>query len=227
MRMTRALFGTVGLFAVLAGLGACAELQQSTSSQSAADAAAHPNAAANRGATNTNSSSVFVQVSPSSAAPGTSVQIRASCIDNSSSATVTSQAFGNVTVQPSNAVLFAEITIPASTRPGQFNVTVTCKNGSTATTTVTIVAIINATPTMAPATKGPNTGGGYLAGHGGVPAGSSTPSDGSTVWFGIALLALLAAAAITVRSRRTSRAAARARQPDPVPVESKERETIR
>jgi hypothetical protein len=219
MRMTRALFGTVGLFAALAGMAGCAELQQSTSNASAADAASHPSAAAG------NRSSVFVQVSPTTVAPGTSVQIRASCVDNTSNATVTSQAFGSVTVQPSNALLFAEITIPASTQPGRFTVTVTCKNGSTATTSVTVV-VANATPTMAPATKGPNTGGGYLAGHGGIPSGSSTPFEGPMVWFGIGLLALVAAGGVAVRSHRMSRAQARAEQRERVPVKPKERETI-
>lgn len=222
MRMTRALFGTTVAVATLAALAGCAEMSQSAQSQSAADAAAHGSAPpANR-------NSVFVQVSPSTAAPGSTVQIRASCVDNSASATVTSQAFGQTTVLPSNSMLFAEVTIPATATSGNFNVTVTCKSGSTATTSLTIM-VNAATATMAPATRGPNTGGGYLAHHGGADAGTpwTAQVSGPAGWFGIGALALLAAAAIGLRSRRMRRAAVPARPRQPVPVEPPERETTR
>jgi hypothetical protein len=220
MRITRALFGTAVAVAALAALAGCAELSQSAESQSAADAAAHGSAPpANR-------NSVFVQVSPSTVAPGSTVQIRASCVDNTASATVTSQAFGQTTVLPSNSMLFAEVTIPATATSGRFDVTVTCKSGSTATTSLTIMV---SGATTAPVTRGPNTGGGYLARHGGADA--STPwtdqLSGPAGWFGIGVLALLAAAAIGLRSRRMRRAPAPARPRQPVPVEPQERETTR
>jgi hypothetical protein len=167
-------------------------------------------------------------VSPTIVAPGSTVQIRASCVDNSASATVTSQAFGSTTVLPSNSMLFAEVTIPATATSGRFDVTVTCKSGSTATTSLTIM-VSAATPTAAPATRGPNTGGGYLAQHGG--ADTSTPwtaqLSGPAGWFGIGVLALLAAAAIGLRSHRMRRAPVRTRPHRPVPVEPQEKETAR
>ena len=221
MRMTRTLCGTAVAVATLAALAGCAELSQSANSQSAADAAAHGSARP------TNRNSVFVSVSPTTAQPGSTVQIRASCVDNSASATVTSQAFGQTTVLPSNSMLFAEVTIPATATGGNFNVTVTCKNGSTATTTLTIM-VSAATTTAAPATRGPNTGGGYLARHGGADAGTpwTTQLFGPAGWFGIGALALLAAAAIGLRSRRIRRAPVRARR-QPVPVEPQQKQTTR
>jgi hypothetical protein len=222
MRMTRALFGTAVAVATLAALAGCAELSQSANSQSAADAAAHGSAPP------TNRNSVFVSVSPTTASPGSTVQIRASCVDNSASATVTSQAFGQTTVLPSNSVLFAEVTIPATATGGNFNVTVTCKNGSTATTTLTIM-VTAVTTTAPPATRGPNTGGGYLANHGGADAGTpwTAQLSGPAGWFGIGVVALLAAAAIGLRSRRMRRAPVRVRGRQRVPVEPQEKETSR
>ena len=223
MRMTRIWIWTIGTAALLAGLAGCTQLQQGANNASAADAAQHPNAQVpSRGG-------VFVQVTPTNMPPGSSVQIRASCTDNSSSATVTSPAFGTVTVLPTNNVLFAEVTIPASTNPGRFDVTVTCRNGATATTSIT-VTVTNATPTPVPtqATMGPNTGGGYLARHGGAgtgPSAWSSLTSGPMSWFGVALFALLAAAAIGLMSHRKSRAPARARASQRVPVEREERET--
>jgi hypothetical protein len=223
MRMTRIWFGTVGLATLLAGVAGCATLQQGANQASAADAAQHPDAqVGSRGG-------VWVQVSPANVPPGTSIQIRASCSDNSTSATVTSQAFGTVTVLPTNNVLFAEVSIPASAHPGRFDVTVTCRNGATATTSITIV-VSNATMTPRPtmATRGPNTGGGFLANHGGAgagPSGWSTLTSGPLGWFGVAVFALLAAAAIGLRAHRKSRAPVRARAAAPVPAKSEQRET--
>ena len=165
MRTTRAWFGMAVLTVALAALGGCAEMSQRANNASAADAAAHGGSAPAG-----NRSGVFVQVSPSTASPGSSVQIRASCVDNTNSATVTSPAFGTVTVQPWNTLLLAEVTIPASTRSGRFDVTITCRTGSTATTSRDDQhgAAATATAAPAPATRGPNTGGGYLARHGGA-----------------------------------------------------------
>jgi hypothetical protein len=223
MRTTRLWIFTLGLAALLAGLAGCAQLQQGANNASAADAAKHPNAQVPlRGG-------VFVQVTPTSMPAGSSIQIRASCTDNSSSATVTSPAFGTITVLPTNNVLFAEVTIPASTTPGRFDVTVTCRNGATASTTIT-VTVSNATPTPTPtrATMGPNTGGGFLARHGSAGTGPSVWSNltaGPMAWFGIALFALLSAAAIGLTAHRKSRAPVRARAAARVPVEPEERET--
>ena len=136
-------------------------------------------------------------------------------------------------MQPWNTLLLAEVTIPASTRSGRFDVTITCRTGSTATASVTINNAAAATTAPAPATRGPNTGGGFLARHGGAATASSSLFHGPAAWFGVGLVALLAAAAIGLRSRRMSRAAVRARPRRPVPAEQpvtvrqKEREITR
>src|SRR5262245_10770852 len=223
MRITRTWFPMAVVGIALAALSGCAEMSQSANNAAAADAAAHGSAPPARAR-----SAVFVQVSPTTAQPGSTVQIRASCVDNSASATVTSRAFGSTTVLPSNSVLFAEVTIPANAGAGRFDVTVTCRNGSTATTSLTIM-VTSATATQAPATRGPNTGGGYLARQGGVDTSTdwATRLQGPAGWFGIGVVALLAAAAIGLRSHRMSRAAARARPRQPVPVEREQRETTR
>ena len=84
--------------------------------------------------------------------------------------------------------------------------TIKCRTGSTATTTLIVVA-----STMAPAvTHGPNTGGGFLARQ----SGSGSPYlSGPAGWFTVAAVTLLAAALLGVFATRRRRALARRARP--------------
>jgi hypothetical protein len=144
-----------------------------------------------------NSAGVWITVSPATITAGFQVNIRASCGDNANQATVTSAAFGTVTVLPVNGVLSAQVTVPADTHKATYDVRLSCPTGSRATTTLTVLNTTTA-PTAAPATLGPDTGGGFLA-----RAGESA-DRGPYVWLAIGLSSLLAAAAMTVRARRRS-----------------------
>ena len=147
MRLNKALLGIVGLIAI-GGTSACGSV-------SAAHAAT--NAARIEGAT--------VEVSPNVVGPGSRVAVRASCTDKSTSATVTSPAFGTITVvqvNPSSPLLSADATVANTVQPSTFPVTVTCLGGATATTK--LIVAMSATATAQP-TVGPNTGGGFLGGR--------------------------------------------------------------
>jgi hypothetical protein len=103
-------------------------------------------------------SNAFVEVTPSTAQPGTRVNLRASCDDsNNRQATVESEAFGRVMVRPDNGFLTGSVTIPGSRSPGSYEVRLDCPNGATATTTLNVV-------NMSKPTQGPATGGGGTAG---------------------------------------------------------------
>ena len=67
---------------------------------------------------------------------GSIVALRADCGDNSVPATVTSKAFGTVTVQPFVNLLTAEVDVPARTKEGRYDVNLACRSGSTATTSL-------------------------------------------------------------------------------------------
>ncbi|WP_405099891.1 hypothetical protein [Micromonospora sp. NBC_01412] len=100
----------------------------------------------------------FVEVTPNSAQAGTRVNIRASCDnDNKQQADVRSDAFGRVVLRPDNGFLTGAVTIPENKQPGEYSVELRCKNGGTATTTLTVL-------NMAQPSKGPNTGAGGTAG---------------------------------------------------------------
>ncbi|MFB9239523.1 hypothetical protein ACFFWC_28985 [Plantactinospora siamensis] len=101
-----------------------------------------------------------VEVTPSTAEPGTRVNIRADCPDgNNRQATVQSDAFGRVMVRPDNGVLTGSATIPGNKPPGDYQVNLTCSNNNTASTTITVV-------NMSKPSQGPATGGGGTAGGG-------------------------------------------------------------
>jgi hypothetical protein len=170
MRSIRMLLGTVGLLAVLGGASAWGQ----------------PSAASVSG--------VWIEVTPGTVDAGSSVALRADCGDNSVPATVTSEAFGTVTVQPDLNLLTADVTVPAGTKEGGYDVNLACRSGSTATTTLRVDGNATAEPTM-----GPHTGGGFLAkrGRGGLA--------GPGIWLigGVGALAAAGAlGAITVRRRR-------------------------
>src|SRR6185295_18215263 len=102
--------------------------------------------------------SVWIQVKPSSVLAGYQVTITASCQDNTNPATVKSTVFGTVTVQPYNGILSATVTVPVATDEGGYDVTLNCKTGSSAITTLWV---IEPTQTEAPVyVSGPHTGGG-------------------------------------------------------------------
>jgi hypothetical protein len=177
MRSIRMLLGTVGLFALLGGASACGQPRTATAG------------------------GVWIEVTPDTVDAGLSVALRADCGDNSVPATVTSKAFGTVTVQPDLNLLTAEVEVPAGTKEGGYDVNLACRSGSTATTTLRVSSKASAPPDPATAepTMGPHTGGGFLAnrGRGGLA--------GPEIWLiggAGALAAAGALGAITVRRRR-------------------------
>ena len=171
MRSIRVLFGTVGLFALLGGGSACEQ----------------PRAA--------NAAGVWIEVTPEAVDAGSFVALRADCGDNSVPATVTSRAFGTVTVEPFLNMLKAEVEVPARTSEGVYDVNLVCPSGSTATASLRVGS---KGPTAEPS-MGPHTGGGFLANRG------RNWLTGPVIWLvggAGALVAAGALGAITVRRRR-------------------------
>jgi hypothetical protein len=143
----------------------------------------------------------WVEVTPSPVAAGSTVSVRATCVNDTSSAKVASTAFGTVTVRSSaGSVLAAQVRVPSKTREGTYQVTLTCPNGSTASTTVLVLS--SSQPDMS---TGPHTGGGFLAtgGAGGTSGGAAD------VWLWGAGIALTLAVAVGLQSRRRARAPVR------------------
>jgi hypothetical protein len=171
MRSIRILLGTVGLFALLGWASACGQ----------------PRAA--------NAGGVWIEVTPETVDAGSFVALRADCGDNSVPATVTSKAFGTVTVQPFVNLLTAEVDIPARTKEGGYDVNLACRSGSTASASLWVGS---KGPTAEPS-MGPHTGGGFLANRG------RSGLTGPAIWLiggAGALVAAGALGAITVRRRR-------------------------
>lgn len=116
---------------------------------------------------------IFVEVSPSTVQPGYLVGIRASCRDNSIGATVVSDAFGAVGVQPQRGVLTAAPMVRERTRPGNYRVKLECPDGETAST---MLQVVKKMPSPHPS-RGPATGfGGTSAGMTGkllLPGGAA------------------------------------------------------
>jgi len=141
---------------------------------------------------------VWIQVKPSSVLAGYQVTITASCQDNTNPATVKSTVFGTVTVSPYNGILSATVTVPTATKEGGYDVTLTCKTGSSAITTLWI---IEPTVTEAPVyVSGPHTGGGFLA--------TRDRDTGALLTGSVALLVAGSALGITIgiiNSRRSRR----------------------
>jgi len=174
MRSVRLLLGTVGLFALLGGASACGQ----------------PRAASAAG--------VWIEVTPQTVDAGSVVALRADCGDNSVPATVTSKAFGTVTVRPDLNLLTAEVTVPAGIKQGAYGVNLACRSGSTATTTLQVGGQATPEPEPEPS-MGPHTGGGFLAN------GGRNGLAGPQIWLIGGAGALAAAGvlgAITVRRRR-------------------------
>lgn len=141
---------------------------------------------------------VFVEVSPSTVQPGYLVGIRASCRDNSVGATVVSDAFGAVGVQPQGGVLTAAPMVRERTRPGNYRVKLECRDGETASTMLQVVKTV---PSPHPS-RGPATGFGGSAG--GVTGRLLLPSGAALTVAGlvIAVVALRRPRAVRGLGRR-------------------------
>ncbi|MFC4146880.1 hypothetical protein ACFO0M_11530 [Micromonospora mangrovi] len=101
---------------------------------------------------------VFIEVTPNSVQAGGRVNIRASCDSNNDrQAQVTSDAFGRVVLRPDNGFLTGAVTVPNNKAPGDYPVDLSCSNGGSAQTMLTVLQ-------MAQPSKGPATGGGGTAG---------------------------------------------------------------
>ncbi|WP_319458504.1 hypothetical protein [Micromonospora sp. RTP1Z1] len=137
---------------------------------------------------------IFVEVTPSTVEPGFLVGIRASCRDNSVPATVVSDAFGRVQVQPQRGLLTASPMVNERTRPGNYRVKLECPSGQTASTMLQVVKRVEPS-------RGPATGFGGTAGIG---------LGGLLVPMGLALtLAGATVGVVAARRPRTVRGAAR------------------
>ncbi|MBY8874863.1 hypothetical protein K7640_23835 [Micromonospora sp. PLK6-60] len=134
---------------------------------------------------------IFVEVTPGTVEPGFLVGIRASCRDNSVPATVVSDAFGRVQVQPQRGLLSATPMVRDRTRPGNYRVKLECPNDGTASTMLQVVKRVNPTPTPTRqpthrSVPGPATGFGGTADSGGfggllLPGGLALTIAGVTV----------------------------------------------
>jgi hypothetical protein len=128
---------------------------------SAALALGFPGALATPGAAQADSE--FVRVTPSTIQAGFQVEIEAFCDDTVNPATVSSAAFGTVTITPSDTDETDRVLdrgsamVPNGTRPGPYRVMLRCPSQRTATTTLHVVS---PGPTIS---RGPQTGGGGLA----------------------------------------------------------------
>ncbi|BCB90261.1 hypothetical protein [Phytohabitans suffuscus] len=131
---------------------------------------------------------VFVEVTPSTVQAGDQVEIQASCDGDDREASVRSDAFGRVSVRPENGLLVGTATVPDRKPPGTFDVVLTCRNQTTASTTITVV-------NMSKASRGPATGGGGTAG------GTVSPL---VLTGGLGIVAVGAGVALIVRGRRGS-----------------------
>jgi len=142
-----------------------------------------------------NTSGVWVQVNPGTVQAGSTVSVRASCGDASNPATISSRAFASTTVQPLDGILSAAVLVPADTRGGTFDVNLTCRTGSKATTTLTVLNGNAAAPANRQ-TVGPHTGGGFLAN------GSGGMTSGPFIWLAVGLGAMIAAVVVGIRNKR-------------------------
>lgn len=106
----------------------------------------------------------WVQVKPSTVQAGFAVTVTANCGDNLQPAKIRSEALGEQLALPRNGLLVAEMTVPRDKRADTFTVTVACPNGRMASTKLHVLA-------MPVPPRGPDTGGGGLAGAAGSGQG--------------------------------------------------------
>ncbi|MGA3564303.1 hypothetical protein [Melissospora conviva] len=93
---------------------------------------------------------ISVRVTPGTVQAGSLVGIQGSCRANTAPATVTSDAFGTVTLQPQGGVLTAAAAVPATTEPGMYSVRLDCPDSLDAATMLQVLA--SGQPAQGPAT---------------------------------------------------------------------------
>jgi len=130
---------------------------------------------------------VFVETNPSTVRAGDEIGIRASCDDNLTQATVTTEVTGTIIVTPRYGFLTATARVPATTKPGAYPVRLKCPDGKTAESTLHVVLKVE--PTQGPATGG----------------GGTAPGRGAPVLIGGGLVALAAGLALSVVAARRRR----------------------
>jgi hypothetical protein len=108
------------------------------------------------------SAATILLITPSTIEAGFAITVSATCGDNVNPAVVTSTVFGTVTLVPDRGKLHASITVPANTRPGTYNVDLSCASGQTSTSNFAVVHRAVPANTLNP-TFGPATGGGEMA----------------------------------------------------------------
>lgn len=148
---------------------------------------------------------IFVEVTPSTVQRGFLVGIRASCVDNSVPATVESDAFGAIQMQPQRGLLTASPMVKERALPGNYRVKLECPTGQTAST---MLQVVDGVPgSRDPATDDPRPSRGPATGFGGT-AGAGLGDLLAPL--GLALTAAGAAVGVAAARRpRTVRGAAR------------------
>jgi hypothetical protein len=134
-----------------------------------------------------NASGVNVLVlSPSSIRAGFQIEVRATCLDNLNTATVTSRVFGRLTLVPTDGVLMTAVTIPADTVTGTYTVSLSCASGGRSSAQLTVLDGSHPNPH-----HGPDTGGGEMgsttAAHLALMGGLGTLVAGIGIWLMTAL----------------------------------------
>lgn len=118
--------------------------------------------------------SIFIEIHPSTVAPGLDIEIRASCGKKPKPAEVRSRVFGTIElVADGHGELVGRVTVPTGTRTGEHRVDLRCDDGSRARAELVVVE-------MKRPTRGPDTGGGGTASDGTTSdstAGERTSGD--------------------------------------------------
>jgi len=129
----------------------------------------------------------YLRITPSTIQAGFQVEIEAYCGDNVNPATVSSDAFGVVTVNPQTNTQTGKVThrgtatIPPGTKAAAYKVNLKCPSQQSASTTLHVVNYVVQS-------HGPHTGGGFLAASGtsGTPmigAGAAVAAGGALLFF--------------------------------------------
>jgi uncharacterized protein (TIGR03382 family) len=129
----------------------------------------------------------YLRITPSTIQAGFQVEIDAYCGDTVNPVTVSSDAFGVVTINPrqdpqtNKTFIRGTATVPSGTKAGAYKVTLKCPGPQGAVTTLNVV-------NYAVHSKGPHTGGGFLASSNtsGTPmigAGAAVAAAGIGLYF--------------------------------------------
>jgi hypothetical protein len=98
----------------------------------------------------------YLEVIPSTVQAGKSISLRANCIDNLQKATVHAALFKTVTLKYNGPILTGNAAIPATTQPGDYQLTLDCEDKTGAATKVLHV-VARVEPNQGPATGGGGT----------------------------------------------------------------------